>query len=133
MGNKIFVSYEFMIDPVAKNLPSFFEGPSAPCRAEPVFVRNDVSRQGPEAIKKEIKSVAYECRGAIFLVSDNVHNSPWIEHEGQLAIDKGWPVIFVRMGNSTGGVPNVLKNYQRYGIADWNPASICAELKKFGL
>ena len=84
MGNKIFVSYEFKMDPVAKNLPSFFEGSDAPCHAEPIFVRTDVSSQGADAIKIEIKSVAYDCKGALFLVSDNVHNSPGSSTRGNL-------------------------------------------------
>lgn len=133
MSRKMFVSYEFGLDPLAKNLPSFFTGPAALCTATPIFVQNDVSAGGPEAIKREIKDVACDCEGAFFLVSDNVHNSRWIEHEGQLAIDKGWPVIFVRINNSTGGVPNVLRHYTKFAIAEWNPASVCAAMQKLRL
>ncbi len=85
------------------------------------FVKNDVSMLGESMIDKEIKSVMTDCEWAIFLIGNDNHNSPWIKREAELAASMNIKRIAIRLPNTTGGLPDELRNVK---LINWNRSEI---------
>lgn len=85
------------------------------------FVKNDVSMLGASAIDKEIKNVMTGCDCAIFLIGNDNHNSPWIKREAELAASMNLKRIAIRLPNTTGGLPDELRNVK---LINWNRSEI---------
>lgn len=107
---KIFVSHVFNDREITHSIKGMSVIHSGILNVRFVFVENDVSIEGSDAIDKEIRNVMTDCNVALFLVGNNNHNSPWIEREVQLATSKGLPIIVMRLPHTSGGVPNALRN-----------------------
>lgn len=128
MSHDIFVSYSFARDlEFANNLKTFFPSGGGRCDGTLRFVEEDVSAAGDQAIDREINRVMNGCSAALFLAGDEVHNSPWIEREAELAISKALPVIAVRRPDSTGALPLPLRG--RVPLVAWDHDAICGALK----
>lgn len=120
---KIFVSYNFKDRNTSFSISGMSKENSGPVNGTFVFVENDVSRDGDFAIDREIKDTMLNCDVALFLVGDISHNSPWIEREVELAISKSLQIIVMQQPNTSGGVPNLLKNHN-YQKCPWGAKAL---------
>lgn len=117
MASKIFVSYNFNDRAVVHTVKSMTQDVGGKIDGKFVFVTNDVSDYGDNAIDREIRSVMSGCDVALFVVGDNSHNSPWINREVELAVSQGLTRVVTRPKGYTGGIPNALysTNYTEVG------------------
>ena len=57
MSRRVFISYDFNDKELAFNIKSFFQAEGGKCQGRPIFVENDVSDKGKNAIDTEIRRV----------------------------------------------------------------------------
>ena len=107
---KIFVSYNFNDKSVSHSIKAMSIENNGPINALFVFVEGDSTCNESNAIDLKIRSTIQNCNMALFLIGNNNHNSPWIEREVQLAISKSLPILVMKLPDTTGGIPNSLKN-----------------------
>ncbi len=119
MASKIFVSYNFNDKEIARTLNGYLTKNGGKIDGKFVFVTNDVSDYGDNAIDREIRSVMSGCDAALFVVGDNSHNSPWINREVVLAVSKRLKRVVTRPKGYTGGIPNALYGTS-YTEAGWS-------------
>ena len=115
---KIFVSYNFNDRSISHSVNGMSKDNNGPVNGRFVFVEGDVASNGAAAIDKKIGNTMNNCDVALFLVGNNNHNSPWIEREVELATSKGFPILVMKLPDSTGGVPQSLKN-RSYRECSW--------------
>ena len=120
MGKRIFVSYNFGDRELAHNAEQLLrKGTDAPV-AQAVFV-SDLPSDAPEdEIRKAIDAAIARCDGVLFVVGDDNHNSPWIDHEVRQASRRGLRSVAVQVKDTAGGVPNSLKGHVRKPLP-WEP------------
>lgn len=131
MKRRIFISYNFNDRLNAHNIGQFFQPEGGKCQGKPLFVENDVSSQGEKAIDTEIKSVMDKCKIALFIVGNDVHNSPWIDREAELAVSKNICIAAIRYPNTNGGLPNFLAE-REIPIVKWDQNELAKVLNKMG-
>jgi len=129
VANRIFVSYNFNDREIGRSIKNFTQSYGGPVRGNFIFVENDVSAYGDDAIDDEIKSVMSGCDSAFFVVGNDNHNSPWINREAVLAMSKGLKIVVSSFPNANGGVPNQLRQIPHTEVK-WQPSNIAKELNK---
>lgn len=129
MASKIFVSYNFDDREITHTVKSMMQVNSGKIHGKVVFVENDVSSQGREAIDREIRGIMSSCDVALFVIGNNNHNSPWIDREAELAISKGINIVVTNLPNSTSAIPRPLRN-QGFYQADWSSTDLSYRLNR---
>ena len=81
----------------------------------------DKRPMGKQAVKQHLEDKIRGCSAVVVFVGKDTHNHDWIEAEVELANSFHKPIIPVRLPNTTGGVPPILKNYT---LANFDPNSI---------
>jgi hypothetical protein len=114
---KIFISFNFKNVGQRNDMVRLFAASGGKLEATPVYVVNDVSAGKESAIRAEIQRVLAPCSGLIALISDDAHNSPWIDYELGYAHSQRIPTVAVRHPQSRGGIPNSHKGMR---VMDWN-------------
>lgn len=127
MTRKIFVSYNFKDSEIARSVKSMTQHNGGIVKGKFVFVENDVSSLGNNAIEHEIKRIIQQCDAALFVVGNDSHNSPWINREAQLAKSLGLSIVITKLPSSNGGIPYELIN-TRYTSAEWGVYSLATAL-----
>lgn len=123
MARKIFISYNFRDREIAHNIGKFFQSERGRCQGKPVFVKDDLSKQGGKAIDKEIQLVMGGCCAVLFIVGNNNHNSPWINREAELSISMGLKSVAIRYPGTTGNLPDVLRK-RKIPFVDWDQVAL---------
>ncbi|HTA83460.1 MAG TPA: TIR domain-containing protein [Bacteroidia bacterium] len=82
---------------------------------------------GKEAIKQHISDKIRGCSAVAVLVGKDTHNHDWIEAEVELANSFHKPIICMRLPNTTGAVPSILKNHD---TINFDPDSLKRALKR---
>jgi hypothetical protein len=88
----------------------------------------DKRYQGKEAIKAHIRE---KIRGASFvmvLVGNDTHNHAWIDAEVELANSFHKPIFGIRIPNTLGTLPPLLK---KYALINFDPESVKRVLDNF--
>lgn len=124
MPKNIFLSFSYKDKNYRDNLRDQFQAHGGPIQATPLFVTEDVSSQGEQAIKNLIRQHMARASGLLVVLGEDVHNSPWIAFEVQCAKDRSIPIAVVRHPQATGGVPN---RYPELKPIAWDPKAL-AEL-----
>ena len=93
MAKRIFVSYNFNDRQVTETVKHMIETHHDAIEGRMVFVENDVSYNGATAINWEIEQVMDKCDAALFVLGDNVRNSPWLAHEADQVKARNIPAI----------------------------------------
>lgn len=103
MAKNIFVSYNFNDKQVSAKVKDMIQ--QHHLDGQCTFVENDVSYNGQTAIDWEIERTMENCDAALFVIGDNPRNSPWIEREAELAINKNIPVLSTQLPGMQGNTP----------------------------
>lgn len=72
----------------------------------------DKRHQGKDAVKQHIKSKIKGAAIILVLIGQDTHNHEWIEAEVELANSFQKDIICVRVSNTTGAVPPLLKKFR---------------------
>ena len=94
MAKHIFVSCNFKDREVSRSVKELIEQQNL--EGQIVFVE-DVSHNGETAVDWEIEHTLERCDAALFVIGDNVRNSPWIEREAAHVLAKDIPVVAARL------------------------------------
>lgn len=105
-----------------------FQPDGGPIVGKPIWVTTDLSDEGDEAIKSEIRSVMDGCKIALFVIGQNVHNSPWVNYELAYAMSPlRIPCFGIINPHILFGPPNIFRNIE---ILNWKPREIAQVLNK---
>lgn len=85
----------------------------------------DKRQHGKEAVKKHIRSKIESAATILVLVGQDTHNHEWIEAEVELANSFHKQILCVRVPNSSGAVPTILRKYK---LINFDPDTIKREL-----
>jgi hypothetical protein len=77
---------------------------------EIVFVVDDVSYNGSTAIAWEVASLMDDCDAVLFILGENPHNSPWLDHEVEFAMSKGMSILLTQLPETNAVTPDLLAN-----------------------
>jgi len=81
----------------------------------------DKRQEGRRAIKQHILDKIRGATVVLVLIGNDTHNHQWITDEVTFANSFHKKIICVRMPNTTGSVPEILK---KYNIVNFDPQSI---------
>ncbi len=124
----IFISFNYMDLQMEGNLEAMFNPKEGPIQGTPIWVENNVLSEGDNAIKREIRDILDQCTIALFLLDQNVHNSPWIEYEYQYAHSTlNIPCFGINHPHAWYGVPNIAPRMERI---TWDPHEIANVLNE---
>ncbi|NQZ11254.1 MAG: toll/interleukin-1 receptor domain-containing protein [Algicola sp.] len=129
MAQKIFISYNFSDRIVNELVQCMMQKILTHLDGLVVFVIDDVSYNGPSAITWEVARLMDECDAALFILGENPHNSPWLEHEVECALSKGLSILLTQLPQTNAGTPDLLANTNCVKVG-WNANEIIACLNK---
>lgn len=125
MAKHIFVSYNFNDREVSRSVKEMIENQNL--EGQIVVVENDVSYNGSTAIDWEIEHTMEHCDAALFVIGDNVRNSPWIEREAAHAMAKEIPVVTTVLPGTNGQCPSELSDTK---VLNWDSAVLADTLNR---
>lgn len=125
MAKHIFVSYNFNDREVSRSVRQMINNQDL--AGQIVFVENDVSYNGATAIDWEIERTMERCDAALFVIGDNVRNSPWIEREAAHAIARDIPVVATQLPGVDGQCPSELSGKP---VLNWGSENIASTLNR---
>lgn len=125
MAKHIFVSYNFNDREVSRSVKELIGNQNLD--GEIVVVENDVSYNGETAVDWEIEHTMESCDCALFVIGDNVRNSPWIEREAAHAMAKNIPVLTTRLPGTECQCPSQLNGTQ---AVNWDSKALAETLNQ---
>ena len=119
----IFLSYKWEDRAYVNGLAGLLKNPNNEYRHIPINEREDYRNQGREAVRNYLRGLINECDAIICLVGENTHSSDWVKYEVEVARSLGKNIIAVRINNTSGGLPSLLRSW---GIPEtrWDSQSI---------
>ena len=127
---RVFLSYKWEDKKSADALRGTFLNPNNDYRHVPLSEREDYRQQGENAIKSYLRGLISECRALICLVGQNTHSSQWVAYELEIATSQNKKVVPVRIRNTTGGAPKLIRE-RNLKIIKRDARLINNELSKF--
>jgi len=85
------------------------------------FETEDKRHIGVDAIKQHIRDKIEGAAVILILIGQDSHNHDWIKAEAELANSFHKQIICVRITNTSGAVPLILKNYK---VINFDPDAI---------
>ena len=76
------------------------------------FETEDKRREGENAIKEYLKKKIEGAAIVLVLIGNDTHNHDWIKVEVELANNFNKKICCVRIPNTTGGKPDILKKFE---------------------
>lgn len=119
----IFLSYKWEDRAYVNGLAGLLKNPNNEYRHIPINEREDYRNQGREAVRNYLRGLINECDAIICLVGENTHSSDWVKYEVEVARSLGKNIMAVRINNTSGGLPSLLRSW---GIPEtrWDSQSI---------
>ena len=124
MAKNIFVSYNVNDREVSRSVKEMIQ--KQDLKGQIVYVE-DVSHHGETAVDWEIEHTMKRCDAALFVIGDNVRNSPWIEREAAHAIAKEIPVLATQLPGMEGNCPSQLDDTK---MVNWDRQSLAENLNR---
>ena len=112
---KVFISYRWGDRDHANGLEGLLHNPNNQYRHVTIRERENYKNKGINAIKMYLKGLIGDCDALICLIGNNTHNSDWVRYELDVANSQRKKIIPVRIANTTGGTPHIIKNKKTYG------------------
>lgn len=120
---RLFLSYKWEDKKSADGIRGTFLNPNNDYRHVPLSEREDYRQQGENAIKAYLRGLIGECRALICLVGQNTHSSQWVAYELEVATSQNKKIVPVRIRNTTGGPPKLIKE-RKIKVIDWDSKRI---------
>ncbi|CAM1340959.1 TIR domain-containing protein [Tenacibaculum amylolyticum] len=76
------------------------------------FETEDKRHEGKQAIRNYLKKIIEGCAVIVVLIGNDTHNHDWIRAEVELANSFHKRILCMRIPETTGGKPVILKNYK---------------------
>jgi len=117
----VFISYRWGDRDYANGLDGFLNNPNNTYRHVTIRERDDNRNKGEVTVKNYLKGLIGNCNAIICLIGNNTHNSNWVQYELEVANSQNKKIIPVRIPNTSGGVPDIIRNKI---ILRWNANEI---------
>ena len=125
----VFLSYKWEDKKHANDLKSYLKNPNNMYRHIPLTEREDYREKDEKYVRRYLKDIISDCRALICLIGKNTHNSPWVAYELDVATSQKKIIVPVRIPNTTGGPPKLVKD-KKINIVEWNSRLINDALSK---
>lgn len=119
---KVFLSYREADEEDRNKLYSIMRNTNNTLNYIPVTDRVNLRNEPPD--KREEKIRAYlrpkigDCNILALLLGDTTHGGPVVHYECEVALSKDKPIFAIRIPETTGGLPKILKN-REIEIVEW--------------
>ena len=126
---KIFLSYKWEDRESANGLEGLLKNPNNKYRHLTEREREDVRNKGENAVKNYLKGIIQVCNALICIIGNDTYNATGVRYELEVAKSLRKKIIAVRIPQTTGGLPNILKSW---GISEvkWNSKEINDKLSR---
>jgi len=120
---KVFISYKWEDKKYANGLDGLLNNPNNDYRHLTEREREDLRYKGESSVKDYLKDKIRDRDAIICLIGNNTHNSTGVKYELQVAKSLGKKIIGVRIQQTKGSLPPLLK---KWGIKEtpWNSREI---------
>ncbi len=120
---KIFLSYKWEDRESANGLEGLLNNPNNKYQHITEREHIDIRNKGENAVKNYLKGIISDCSALICLIGYDTHNATGVNYELEVARSLRKKVIPVRIPQTTGGLPHLLK---AWGIAEisWDAKKI---------
>jgi len=120
---KIFLSHKWEDRESANGLEGLLNNPNNKYRHITEREHIDMRNKGENAVKNYLKGIISDCNALICLIGDNTYNATGVKYELEVAKSLGKKIIAVRISQTTGGFPHLLK---AWGISEvgWDAKKI---------
>ena len=120
---KVFLSYKWEDREWANGINGLLNNPNNRYRHLTDSERQDERSKGKDAVKEYLKGIIRENNALLCLIGSDTYNATGVIYELEVAKSIGKKIIAVRIPNTTGGMPNLLKSW---GISEtkWNTRDI---------
>lgn len=119
MAQNIFVSFNFTNNEVGEKVKAMVKTWQQDLVGHIVHGEQDVSYNGPNAIKRQLNNILQQCDMALFVIGEKAQNSPWLQYEVEQALMAQMPIFVTRMPDTQGMTPEQLKNDECMKVC-WN-------------
>ncbi len=114
---KIFLSYKWEDRERANGLEGLLNNPNNKYQQVTEREHIDMRNKGENAVKNYLKGIISDCSALICLIGDDTHNATGVSYELEVARSLGKKIIAVRIPQTIGGLPQLLK---AWGISELN-------------
>ncbi len=125
----VFLSYKWEDRKHANDLKSNLKNPNNLYRHIPLTEREDYREKGKKYIRNYLKEIINDCEAILCLIGNNTHSSPWVFYELDVANSQSKKIVPLRIPNTTGGPPKLIKD-KEINIIEWNSRLINDALSK---
>ncbi len=74
-----------------------------------------------EEIQRYLNTKIRQASAIVVLIGNNTHNGPWVKHELEVANSQRKPIIPVRIPETNGGLPAIIRNQD---LIEWDADDI---------
>ncbi|MFX1498370.1 MAG: TIR domain-containing protein [Promethearchaeota archaeon] len=120
---RIFISYKYEDYEYANGLEGLLKNPNNIYRHSPKREKEDMRENGEEAVRSYLIGLIRDCDALVCLIGRNTHNATGVMYELEAAKSLGKKIIAVRIPNTFGGLPKLLKSWGIIEI-EWNALKI---------
>ena len=124
---RIFVSFRESDKSYREAFEGLLQNPNTNFYHAPISARKDYRPLGSEATRKYLNRLIKGCSALACLIGENTHNSPWIEHELDVASSLKIGIAAIRIPDTRGGAPLLIKK-KNIPIVKWRSVEINSAL-----
>lgn len=119
----IFLSYKWEDKENANGLEGLLNNPNNKYRHFTERERQDLRDKGENTVKEYLKGIIRGCEALICLIGSDTYNASGVKYELEVAKSLGKKIVAVRIPDTTGSLPPLLKSW---GISEkkWNAKEI---------
>ena len=123
----IFLSYKWEDNSHANGMAGLLNNPNNDYRHITKREKEDLRSEGENAWRSYIRTIVRECDALICLIGKETHNATGVIYELEIANSFGINIIPVRIPNTRGGAPRIIRNRD---ILNWDAIEINNELSR---
>ncbi len=107
---EIFISFKDNASDDREGFEGLLQNPNANLNHTPVSAREDYRKQGKIAVKSYLTDLIMDSDALVCLVGQDTHSSWWVNFELQVASSLRIGLVALRIPDTTGGRPQLLKS-----------------------
>ncbi len=126
---RVYVCYESSDVSYRDAFAGILKNQNTQIRDIPVIDKKNMRPKGKEEIKEYILEQMRDCAAIALLIGNNTHNAPVVQWELDVANAQGKKIIPIRIPNTTGGAPPLVKKLNKQ-IVEWDSNKIKNAINK---
>jgi len=118
---RVYLSFADIDAPKVKRLLELLESPEYELDYYDGPLDMDIDAQGAEVIKQRIGGKIVKCSIAVCLITENTHNSKWVDSQLQKNRNKGNRIIAMALKGTEDAVLPVVVREENLAFYPWDP------------